>query len=201
MKREVIYLTNKEVSKFVNAIRIYNIQDGVRTINLHGLRFRTLIEVLLGTGMRISEALSVNISDIDFLKGEVMIIGKGNKQRTVFFTKQALWWVKKYIAIRDDNCEALFVTHPKATRLKRSDIWRYFKRYTEQAGLDKKITPHILRHTFATNMLYNGCDIFTIKELLGHHDITVTTRAYIGIDKQKIKENHLKYLNYNFKVA
>jgi integrase/recombinase XerD len=201
VKREVIYLTNEEIQQFLSSIKIYNRWAGKvrkRNINLMGLRFRTLVEVLLGTGMRISEALSLNIEDIDFEEGAVTIIGKGNKQRTIFFSNRSLWWIRKYLATRSDDCPALFVTHPKHTRLKRTDLWRSFKVYNLKSGLKKKVTPHILRHTFATNMLYNGCDLVTIKELLGHHDISVTARAYIGIDKRQIKENHKKYLNYEF---
>lgn len=151
----------------------------------------------MGSGMRLSEALSLNIEDINFEEREAIIIGKGDKQRSVFFSTRAIWWIKKYLAARTDNCEALLVTHPGHTRLKRNDLWRYFKRCNEISGLKKKVTPHILRHTFATNMLYNGCDLVTIKELLGHHDISVTARAYIGIDKRQMKVNHQKYLDYN----
>lgn len=200
LKREVVYLTNEEIEQFRNAIKIYNKWDGKqksRKINIQGLRFRTLVEVLLGTGMRISEALSLNINSISFEEGEAKIIGKGDKERTIYFSRTSLWWIKKYLASRSDNCKALFVTHPHASRLKRADIWRYFSRSCQKAGLKKKVSAHILRHTFATNMLYNGCDLITIKEILGHHDISITARAYIGIDKRKIKENHSKYLNYN----
>lgn len=198
-KREVVYMTNEEVDKFIKAINIYNKwEDGKnqKRINIRNLRFRTLVEVLLGTGVRISEALSLNISEIDFKAGEATIIGKGNKQRTIYFSPRAIWWIKKYLATRQDDNDALFVTHPKAARLKRPDIWRLFSRFTKKAGINKKISAHTLRHTFATNMLYNGCDLVTIKELLGHAGIEVTARAYIGIDKRKIKENHMKYLNY-----
>lgn len=90
-KREVVYLTNEEVDLFINSIKIYCKWDGnkrKKKINIQGLRFRTLVEVLLGTGMRISEALSLDISDIDFKESEAVIIGKGDKQRTVYFSKQ-----------------------------------------------------------------------------------------------------------------
>lgn len=199
LKREVIYLTNEEINRFIKSIKIYNKWTGnkqKRRINIGNLRFRVLVEVLLATGMRISEALSLNIADINFETKEATIIGKGNKQRVVYFSDRSLGWIRKYISQRDDNHEALFITHRKVTRLKRTDIWRFFDRYCQKSGLNKKVTAHTLRHTFATNMLYNGCDLITIKELLGHHDITITARAYIGIDKRKIKENHNKYLNY-----
>lgn len=198
-KREVIYLTNEEVEKFKKSIKLYNKWDEKkekRRINIYGLRFRTLVEVLLGTGMRISEALSLDIDKIEFEKAEATIIGKGDKERSVYFNKQALWWIKKYLETRNDDNTALFITHPECRRLKRSDIWRYFSSALTKAEINKKVSAHTLRHTFATNMLYNGCDLVTIKELLGHHDISITARAYIGIDKRKIKENHFKYLDY-----
>jgi site-specific recombinase XerD len=103
-RREVVFLTSEEIQRF---------RDSINTKPLYGLRFRTLVEVLLGTGMRISEALSLNRNSIDFQKKEARVIGKGNKERSVFFTDDALFWVEQYLGRRIDKNEALFITTGK----------------------------------------------------------------------------------------
>jgi len=190
-RRDVIFLTKKEIEKFISVID---------TGNKEGLRFRTIVEVLLGTGARISEALAIDRSNIDFDKKEVKIIGKGNKERTLFFSERSLFWIKKYLECRKDKQEPLFITlHTpnKPRRLKRDDMWRYFKHHRILSGINKKITPHILRHTMATTLLFNGCPISHIKELLGHDRLDTTCRYYLGVDKEQAKKAHEKYLNFD----
>lgn len=197
-RREVIFLTNEEIRQFVESIKFENNWDGKsrkRCIRMDGLRFRTLVEVLLGTGMRISEALSLNRSHIDWEKKEAKIIGKGSKERTVFFSDRALQWIKFYLDNRTDAAEALFITH-SLKKWDRADISKIFKGYVRKSGITKKITPHILRHTMATNLLFNGCPIGHIKEILGHERLETTCRFYLGLDKSKAKEAHGKYLNF-----
>lgn len=197
-RREVEYLTNDEVSQLVNSIKMESGNENTsagKYINMGGLRFRTLVEVLLGTGMRISEALSLNRTDVDFATKDATIIGKGNKQRTVFFTDRSLYWVKSYLDLRKDSEPALFVTQ-NHTRLNRCDVSGLFKRYTKKAGINKKITPHILRHTTATNLLFNGCPIGHIKDILGHDKLETTCRYYLGLDKRQAKQAHGQFLNF-----
>ena len=162
---------------------------------MDGLRFRVLVEVLLGTGMRISEALSLNRDTINWEKAEAKIIGKGSKERTVFFNQRSLDWVKKYLDIRTDNEPALFITQ-QGTRLSKIDVPGFFKRYAKKAGITKKLTPHILRHTCATNLLFNGCAINNVQVILGHDRLETTCRYYLGVDKSKAKEAHGKFLNF-----
>src|ERR1700739_1236254 len=147
--------------------------------------------------MRISEALSLNRSDINFEKREARVIGKGNKERTVFFTARSLHWLKHYLDTRTDNHEALFVTETGADRLKRPDIWRFFKRFQKESGVKKRITPHLLRHTAATQLLFNGCPIGHIKEILGHERLETTCRYYLGLDQRAAKAAHEKFLRYS----
>jgi integrase/recombinase XerD len=197
-RREVIFLTNEEVNQFLNAIplAVYNRRKQEQeVVRLDGLRFRTLVEVLLATGMRISEALSLNRDSINFEKTEAKIIGKGNKERTVFFTDRSLEWIKRYLAARSDSGPALFATK-SGGRLDRADISGYFSRYARRAGLTKKVTPHILRHTTATNLLFNGCPISHVKEILGHDRLETTCKYYLGVDKRKAKEAHASFLNF-----
>lgn len=186
-KREVIFLTPEEVNIFIETID---------TKRLSGLRFRALVEVLLGTGMRISEALSLNRMSIDWEKKEAKIVGKGNKERRIFFNDSALFWVKKYLEARDDCHEAIFVTRGEVSRLLIGDIWRFFRYHREKSRIQKKITPHILRHTVATNLLFNGCPIVHVKEILGHEKLDTTCKYYLGVDKEIAKRAHKEYLKF-----
>ncbi len=187
-KRQVVFLTKEEVNQLLDNLNINDIRD---------LRMRALMELLLGTGMRITEALSLNRQDIDVVSKEMMIIGKGNKQRTIFLTDRALEWIQKYLAKRKDTHEALFVTFGTVERLARFDLSKQFRFYANRAGIRKKVTPHVLRHTAATIMLQNGCDIRYIQELLGHADIQTTAQYYLGTDKSALKEAHAKFLQFN----
>jgi site-specific recombinase XerD len=188
-RREVVFLTSEEIQRFRESISIKPI---------YGLRFRTLVEVLLGTGMRISEALSLNCDSIDFQTKECLVIGKGSKQRAVFFTDDAISWIKKYIERRIDKNPALFVTTgDKPRRLRNQDLTRYFKRQRLIAGINKKVTPHCLRHCFASHLAFNNCPFTEIKTLMGHERLDTTIRYYVGLtDKKKAKQAHQRYLNY-----
>ncbi len=119
-RREVVFLTSDGIQRF---------RDSINTRPLYGLRFRTLVEVLLGTDMRISEALNLNRGSIDFQKMEARVIGKGNKERVIFFTDDAVFWIKQYLGRRTDKNETLFITTGKEPkRLKNQDLTRYFHR-------------------------------------------------------------------------
>jgi site-specific recombinase XerD len=192
-RREVIYLTVEEVQRFLAVIPTETMRDRP---HLPGLRFRALVEVLLGSAMRISEVLSLDRNQVDFTTREARIIGKGNKQRTVFFTARALHWIERYLALRTDDHPALFVCLGRNSRLKREDIWRPFLRYRKLAGINKRVTPHLLRHTAATQLLFNGCPIGHIKEILGHERLETTCRYYLGLDHRAAKQAHQTYLVY-----
>src|SRR5205085_4024469 len=115
-RREVVYLTVDEVERFVRAIPETTSKNQPHSL---GLRFRALVEVLLGTAMRIGEALSLDRTDVDFERKEARVIGKGNKERTVFFTDRALFWLRQYLESRTDDAPALFVSQNGVTRLDR----------------------------------------------------------------------------------
>src|SRR4030042_5222849 len=133
-RREVVFLTSDEIQRF---------RDSIDTKPLYGLRFRTLVEVLLGSGMRISEALSLDRISIDFIQREARVVGKGNKERVVFFSEESIGWVKQYLERRTDKFPALFITTgEKPRRLRNQDLTRYFKRQRMLAGINKKITNH-----------------------------------------------------------
>jgi integrase/recombinase XerD len=192
-RREVLYLTAEEVHHFVQAIPVTT-QRG--KVHGPGLRFRALVEALLGSAMRISELLSLNRADVDFAAREAKIIGKGNKERIAFFTERAIEWLTRYLTFRQDSHPALFVCQGGQQRLKRPDIWRPFQRYRQLAGLRKRVTPHLLRHTAATQLLFNGCPIGHIKEILGHERLETTCRYYLGLDHRAAKHAHQQFLIY-----
>jgi integrase/recombinase XerD len=188
-RREVIFLTSEEIQRF---------RDSIDTKPIYGLRFRTLVEVLLGSGMRISEALSLNCNSIDLVRREARIIGKGNKERAVYFNEDAIQWIQTYIHRRTDKNEALFITTgDEPRRLRNQDLTRYFKNARNKAGINKKVTPHCLRHCFATHLAMNGAPFTEIKTLCGHERLDTTIRYYVGItDKERAREAHSKYLKY-----
>lgn len=192
-RREVIFLTNLEIARFRESIDVRKI---------HGLRFRTLVEALLGTGMRISEALSLDRNSIDFITKEAKVIGKGNKERTVFFSDDAIQWIQAYLDRRKDSHDALFVTsfslkQDGVRRLRNQDSSKYFKIARNKAGINKKVTPHCLRHCFASHLAFNNCPFTEIKTLCGHERLDTTIRYYVGLtDKLKAKSAQELYLKY-----
>lgn len=192
-RRDVVFLTPTEIEEFISTIPLTTYKGGVHQA---GLRLRAIVEALLGSAMRISELLSLNRDSIDFETREAKIIGKGNKERTVFFTARSTDWIKRYLGSRSDDCPALFVCQNGRSRLTRTDLWRYFDRYKKLAGIKKKVTPHILRHTAATLLLFNGCPIGHIKAILGHERLETTCRYYLGLDHREAKTAHQKYLHF-----
>jgi integrase/recombinase XerD len=185
-RREVLFLTKEEIETFLGTIDVSRMKD---------LRFRAIVETILGTGMRISEVLSLNRKDINWKKKEAKIVGNGNKERRVFFTDRALEWIRRYLERRHDMCEAVFVTNGEPRRLTPGDMWRFFKRHREKAKITKKLTPHILKHSVATNLIFNGCPIVHVKEILGHERLDTTCKYYLGVDKELAKKAHREYLD------
>jgi integrase/recombinase XerD len=161
------------------------------------LRFRALVEVLLGPGARISEVLSLDRRDVASDSREVKIVGKGRKQRVLFFTDRAMEWLGRYLGRRRDDEQPIFVTQGNAPRrLSYDAVKAVFPRFARLAGLQKKVTAHVLRHTVATTLLFNGCPIGHIKELLGHERLDTTCRYYLGLDVRAAGEAHRKFLRY-----
>lgn len=187
-KPHVVYLTDLELNKVFQSIPVHTFS---------GARLRAFIEVLLGTGMRLSEALSLDRELFDAGATEHEIKGKGGKFRTVFFNDRCKYWVKLYLSKRFDSHPALFVTTgTNPERWQREDISRFFINLRDRAKLNKKLTPHILRHTYCTNLRDRGVDISLIKELAGHADIGTTAKYYLGSDKnvlRRIAQDEVRY--------
>lgn len=178
--RKVEYLTDEEIHRLLLTIP---------THTFTGVRIRTLVEVLLSTGMRVSEALSLNRDVLESPNGEVEIRGKGGKWRTVFLSPRCLCWIRRLLEFRSDQHPAVFITTGRTPRrLTRNDMSKLFRRLRQRSGVEKHLTPHLLRHTFCTSLLHRGADITFIKELAGHQDIQTTARYYLGVDNKAIRK-------------
>lgn len=167
------------------------------------LRDKAILELLFATGLRVSELCALD-SDIDLSRDEFSVRGKGEKVRVVFFSDESKTALRAYLKARKDMHEALFVTippQPKAdgeaskripTRLTSRSIERMIKVYGAKAGITKKVTPHVLRHSFATDLLSNGADIRSVQQLLGHSSIT-TTQIYTHVTDSHLRDVHKKF--------
>ncbi|HVY36000.1 MAG TPA: site-specific tyrosine recombinase/integron integrase [Candidatus Paceibacterota bacterium] len=161
------------------------------------LRDRAILELFFSTGLRLSELCSLN-RDLDLSKDEFSIRGKGEKVRVVFLSPDAKAAIKKYLDKRADMDEALFIDIAKngttrdSRRLTPRSIERIVKHYATKAGISKKVTPHVLRHSFATDLLSNGADIRSVQMMLGHANIA-TTQVYTHVTDRQLREIHKKY--------
>lgn len=165
-----------------------------------GLRDKALIELFFSTGLRLSELCSLN-RDLDLSKNEFSIRGKGEKVRVVFLSEDAKAAIRAYLKARKDMDEPMFVNIAKnkitgrpacAGRLTPRSIERIVQQYATKAGISKKVTPHVLRHSFATNLLSNGADIRSVQIMLGHANIA-TTQVYTHITDKQLREVHKKF--------
>jgi len=195
-ERQVIFLENNELERLLNA---------PDESSFKALRDRAILELLFSTGLRVSELCALNRDSINFRSGEFAIRGKGDKVRLVFLSETAKIALKNYLQKREDVDQALFIRNISARggsasggknpaksddlRLTSRSVERLIKHYAAKAGLSKKVTPHTLRHSFATDLLMNGADIRSVQALLGHSNIT-TTQIYTHITDRQLREVH-----------
>lgn len=174
--------------------RLLNAPD---TSTLQGLRDKAMLELLFSTGLRVSELASLS-RDLDIDAEEFSVRGKGEKVRVVFISEEARKAVKEYLKKRNDLEDAMFVNivrDPRKTppsRLTTRSIERIVKHYAIKAGISKKVTPHVIRHSFATDLLSNGADLRSVQMLLGHANIA-TTQIYTHITDKGLRETHKKF--------
>ncbi len=160
-------------------------------------RDNALFELMYSSGLRISEVTALQIKDIDFENQLLKVTGKGDKQRIVPFGSRATRALENYLKngrvqiIKQRESDFLFVSK-KSNALDRKSVWRLMKKYTERSRITKHITPHTLRHSFATHLLENGADLRSVQELLGHVDIS-TTQIYTHLAKQAMKKMHARF--------
>ncbi len=192
-ERQIDLVTAKEIDRLLRAPQEAMEKEKDENKKLHYLRDRAILELLFSTGLRIAELCSLD-SDLDLSRDEFSVRGKGEKVRVVFLSPAAKAAIREYLAARKDMEEALFVDgRPKALhRITPRDVQRHLKTYTAQAGITGKVTPHTLRHAFATDLLSNGADLRSVQQLLGHASIT-TTQIYTHLTDSHLREIHKKF--------
>ena len=168
------------------------------TKELVGLRDRAILALLFSTGLRISELTALSIYDVDLTRDEFSVRGKGDKIRVVFLSDQAKQAIRDYLKARKDMHDALFVQYGKNAknandlRLSPRAVQRMLKHYAAKAGITRKVTPHVIRHSFATDLLSNGADLRSVQALLGHAHIG-TTQVYTHVTDKHLREVHKKF--------
>lgn len=165
--------------------------------NWRGIRDKASLELLYATGMRVSELANLKLASLNLDVGFVRCVGKGSKERIVPLGKSAKEAIIRYInksrnrLVKGKDDSSLFITK-LGRRMSRQSFWKMIKSYAHKAGIKKDISPHILRHSFATHLLEKGADLRIVQEMLGHSDIS-TTQIYTHIDKERLKSIHHKY--------
>ena len=163
-----------------------------------GLRDRTILETLFSTGLRVSELVSLDRDQVDLERQEFGVRGKGSKIRVVFLSDTAAGWIKRYLQVRQDNYKPLFIRYTgtpdtkkggEKMRLTSRSMQRIVLKYAKKCGLALKVSPHTLRHSFATDLLIGGADLRSVQEMLGHESIR-TTQVYTHITNRHLKEVH-----------
>jgi integrase/recombinase XerD len=162
-----------------------------------GLRDRTMLEVLYATGLRVSELVSLQLEQVNLRQGVIRCIGKGNKERLVPLGEVALDWLQKYMwesrpaLLNGKVTDDMFPTR-RGKAMTRQAFWYLIKRYAQQASIDKELSPHTLRHAFATHLLNHGADLRVVQLLLGHSDLS-TTQIYTHVAKERLKSLHAEH--------
>jgi site-specific recombinase XerD len=201
--RQVDFLEGHELLSLLEAPILAKAEGsllGKTENNIIKYRDKAILEVLFSTGLRVSELTNLKRENINLEKTDFTIRGKGGKLRIVFLSNQALYWLKRYFSERKDISLWLFVRHDRAFKNDKNNkitprsIQRLVIKYAKIAGITKKITPHVLRHSFATDLLTNGADLRAVQEMLGHSSIT-TTQIYTHVTNRQLKEVHEAFHN------
>ena len=186
----------KKLPNFINYAEYMNLISTIEKEDNAYLRLRNLLllEILFDTGLRVSEAVNIKIKDIDFKNHSIKVLGKGSKERIVYFGDYASNYLEEYLSLREgiksSDDEYLF-WNKNYQKLTRRGAEYLINNIAKKALLKQKITPHTLRHTFATEMLNNGCDIRSVQELLGHKSLS-TTGIYTHVTNEVVREEYLK---------
>ncbi|PZP61115.1 MAG: site-specific tyrosine recombinase XerD [Azospira oryzae] len=181
-------LTEADVERLLNA-------PDVRTPR--GLRDKAMLEMLYASGLRVSELVAITLAQVSLDMGVVRVLGKGGKERLVPLGEEAVAWLKRYLEetrprlLAGRAASALFLT-ARAEPMTRQAFWHLMKRYARQAGVRSPLSPHTLRHAFATHLLNHGADLRVVQLLLGHSDIS-TTQIYTHVARERLKQLHAKH--------
>lgn len=199
-KIELAKAKRKQVT-FLNADEIELLFNVPKLNTINGLRDRAILELLFSSGLRVSELVNLNREDINLKRKEFMVRGKGQKDRPIFISEAAVWWLNQYISKRDDNSRPLFIRYSGTKkvnvsgnfyRLTARSVQRLVARYALLAGITKHVSPHTLRHSFATDLLMNGADLRSVQAMLGHSNIS-TTQIYTHVTDPHLKSIHEKF--------
>lgn len=183
-----VSLTEEDVQALIDAPDI---------LTPRGLRDRAMLETLYASGVRVSELVSLNFAQLNQDAGVLRVLGKGAKERLVPVGEEALDWIRRYliearsVLLDGRSCDALFVT-ARGKGMTRQGFWNLIKRYAVASGMHKHVSPHTLRHAFATHLLNHGADLRVVQMLLGHSDIS-TTQIYTHVARERLKELHAKH--------
>ena len=193
-------MARKQVT-FLHYDEVVRLIEQIDCSDESGLRDRAIVELLFSSGLRVSELVNLNRDHVNTKRREFMVRGKGQKDRPVFVSKSAAEHVDAYLSARFDNLPPLFLSYSKNNissttgdyrRLQARSIQRMISKYTRLAGITKHVSPHTMRHSFATDLLMNGADIRSVQTMLGHSSI-ITTQVYTHVTDQHLKEVYEKF--------
>lgn len=196
-ERQVDFLDGQELQEFLEA------PLKKKQPKIIQLRDKALVETLFSTGLRVSELIKLKRDQLNLNKDQFTIRGKGQKLRMVFLSEASKHWLKQYYDARKDTSMYVFIRHDRASKrsataeeqpLTPRSVQRLVEKYAQEAGITKKVTPHTLRHSFATDLLMNGADIRSVQTMLGHSSIT-TTQIYTHITNEQLKDIHKSFHN------
>lgn len=191
-RKQVTFLTEDELARMF---------DQPDTTTLPGLRDRAILELLFSSGLRVSELVGLDKDHINLKRREFMVRGKGQKDRPIFISLEAAEWIQRYLEKREDNAKPLFVRYSGTKKVDLSgnfhrltvrSVQRLVARYALLAGITKHVSPHTLRHSFATDLLMNGADLRSVQAMLGHSNIA-TTQIYTHVTDPHLKSVHEKF--------
>ncbi len=195
--------TESRSLKFLSREQVERLLEMPNLQKVEGLRDRAILEVLFSTGLRVSEMMKLDRDKIDLKQREFGIIGKGRRPRVVFLTERAATWLERYMRSREDANKPLWIrlsgkkadptSSSEKMRLTVRSIQRIVEKYRLMAGLSIKVSPHVLRHSFATSLLQNGADLRSVQEMLGHKNVS-TTQIYTHVTNPQLKQVHDKFL-------
>jgi len=187
----------RPLPKAMSEQQVENLLNAPDVTTSLGIRDRAMLETLYATGLRVSELVGLTLLEISVQVGVVRIIGKGNKERLVPLGEQAIDWIEKYLKearselIKQHQSDAMFVT-ARGSGMTRQAFWHIIKKYALKAGIDQVLSPHTLRHAFATHLINHGADLRSVQMLLGHADLS-TTQIYTHIARERLQSMHSQH--------
>lgn len=193
-RKEVSYLSDEEITLILKSVR----EDIAVKMMIRKARMMALLLLLLQTAARVGEALSIKIGDVDRVNLEIPIMGKGHKPRSLFLSGDTLAWIDKYLSLRRDTNEYLFVTINGQSKWGQTDVGRSFRRYREKSGITKPFVLHTLRHTAATQLALKGVPMNEIQKILGHSHLETTIKYYIGAVEKDLAKKVMQDEHYRF---